>query len=267
MTVAALTVAVAGCSTATNPASTSPSSATSRSAGAVDTAKPTIVLVHGAFEDASVWASVTTKLQEDHYRVVVPAVPLEGPEADATYIAALTKTLDGPVVLAAHSYGGLVISELAGKMSNVVGLVYVAAFIPVAGDSLQSLNTMYEGSSLGPDTVEAFDTPKGPSVQVKPVSFPEIVGEGLPASALAVGAASQRPLLASAMTEGVLAAAPESIPKFAIVAKNDRAIAPEAERFMAERAQAEVTEITSPHAVPLAFPQDVADVIVKASAY
>jgi pimeloyl-ACP methyl ester carboxylesterase len=222
-------------------------------------------LIHGAFEDASVWSAVAQELQKDHYRVVVPAVPLEGPESDAAYVAALTGSISGPTVLVGHSYGGLVVSELAKKLPDVVGLVYVAAFIPVAGDSLQSLNTMFKGSLLGPDTVEAVDTPKGPSVDLKPSSYPEIVGKGLPAAALAVGAASQRPLLASAMTEPVLATAPSSIPAFAIVARNDKAIAPEAERFMARRAHAKTTELNSPHAIPLAHAGQVTSVIEKAS--
>jgi pimeloyl-ACP methyl ester carboxylesterase len=95
-------------------------------------AKPTIVLVHGAFADASSWNGVIERLQRQGYTVIAPANPLRGVTADSAYTASLLSQIDGPVLLAGHSYGGAVISNAATGAANVVGLVFVAAFAPAS---------------------------------------------------------------------------------------------------------------------------------------
>jgi len=95
--------------------------------------KPTIVLVHGAFADASSWTGVIGRLQQEGYTVIAPANPLRGVTADSAYTASLLGQIDGPVLLAGHSYGGAVITNAATSAPNVAGLVFVAAFAPMKG--------------------------------------------------------------------------------------------------------------------------------------
>lgn len=112
-------------------------------------AKPTIILVHGAFADSSSWNRVTTILQRDGYAVVAAPNPLRGVRADADVAADVVKSTDGPAVLVGHSYGGSVISEAAEGLPNVKGLVYVAAFAPDIGETALGLTDQFPGSTLG----------------------------------------------------------------------------------------------------------------------
>src|SRR5687767_5684257 len=108
--------------------------------------KPTIVLVHGAFADASGWNGVTERLQDRGYTVLAPANPLRGVSADATYLRNVLSHVSGPIVLVGHSYGGVAISNAATGNPNVKALVYVAAFIPAQGETVQALSTPAGGS-------------------------------------------------------------------------------------------------------------------------
>ncbi|GAA3837698.1 alpha/beta hydrolase [Amycolatopsis tucumanensis] len=226
--------------------------------------KPTVVLVHGAFEDASSWAQVTRKLQSENYPVVAPAVPLRGVAADTAALQGVLGAIKGPKILVGHSYGGLLISELASA-PDVRALVYVAAFIPQAGETAGRLNSQFPGTLIGPATTHTVDSPDGPELYVNTDSFAALFAGGLPAADAAVSAAGQRPILAAAFDEKVATTAPGNVRKFAIVATRDQAIPPAAERFEAERAGAAITEVDSPHAVPAANPQAVVDVIHQAS--
>lgn len=228
--------------------------------------RPTVVLVHGAFEDASSWNPVVKQLQAEGYPVFAAAVPLRGVAADVGAIEGAVAAIRGPKVLVGHSYGGLLISELANRTPDVAALVYVAAFIPEAGETAGQLNSQFPGSLIGPTTTHAVDGPEGPELYVNPESFAELFAGGLPAPEVAVSAAGQRPILASAFDEKITSAAPAGIRKYAIVAAEDKAIPPAAERFEAQRAQAVVTEVPSPHAVPAANPGAVVEVIHQAAA-
>src|SRR3954454_10467639 len=112
-------------------------------------AKPTIVLVHGAFADASGWSGVISRLQAKGYPVLAPPNPLRGVAADAAYMRSFLATVKGPIVLVGHSYGGVVITNAATGNPNVKALVYVAASPPDAGDTVQSLGTLGTGGMLG----------------------------------------------------------------------------------------------------------------------
>ncbi|WP_158641380.1 alpha/beta fold hydrolase [Amycolatopsis eburnea] len=223
--------------------------------------KPTVVLVHGAFEDASAWAPVTRRLLAEHYPVLVPAVPLRGVAADVASLQGVLDAVPGPKILVGHSYGGLLISELAGSTREVKALVYAAAFIPEAGETAGQLNAQFPGSLIGPSTTHAV----GPELFVNAASYPSLFAAGLPALDTAVAAAGQRPILAAAFDEKILATAPAGIRKYALVATRDNAIPPAAERFEARRAHASITEVDSPHAIASAAPDAVVDVIHRAT--
>ncbi|RKR87677.1 pimeloyl-ACP methyl ester carboxylesterase [Micromonospora pisi] len=228
--------------------------------------KPTVVLVHGALEDASAWHDVISRLQRDGYPVVAPAVPLRGLKTDSEYLASVVDSIDGPVVLAGHSYGGMLINEVGATDPDVKALVYVAAFIPRAGESAGQLNAQFPGSLLGPDTTFTRTTPDGVTdLYVKPQSFRAVFAGGTPAGEAAVAAASQRPINAAAFDDKAVRTAPSSIRSYALVATEDRAIPPAAERFMAKRAGATTVEVRSAHNVPVAHPGTVADLLEKAA--
>jgi pimeloyl-ACP methyl ester carboxylesterase len=243
---------------ASAPAAVSPSSVPSGP-------KPTIVLLHGAFEDASSWNKVTRQLQAEGYPVLAPAVPLRGVASDTAALEGALDAIQGPKVLVGHSYGGLLVSELASRTPDVTGLVYAAAFIPQAGETAGQLNSQFPGSLIGPTTTHTVSSPDGPQIYVDPASFPELFTAGDDPAEAAVEAVSQRPIAAAAFDERIATTAPANIRKFAIVATGDKAIAPAAERFMAQRAGAAITEVQSPHAVPAADPQAVVDVIHQAA--
>ncbi|RSD14344.1 alpha/beta hydrolase [Amycolatopsis eburnea] len=217
--------------------------------------------MHGAFEDASAWAPVTRRLLAEHYPVLVPAVPLRGVAADVASLQGVLDAVPGPKILVGHSYGGLLISELAGSTREVKALVYAAAFIPEAGETAGQLNAQFPGSLIGPSTTHAV----GPELFVNAASYPSLFAAGLPALDTAVAAAGQRPILAAAFDEKILATAPAGIRKYALVATRDNAIPPAAERFEARRAHASITEVDSPHAIASAAPDAVVDVIHRAT--
>ena len=228
-------------------------------------AKPTIVLVHGASEDGSAWNGVTARLQKAGYTVVVPAPPLRGVASDSAYVASLLKTITGPKVLVGHSYGGMIISEVAAELPDVTALVYAAALIPQPGESLQSLVSLYPGSLFGA-AARTVDYAGGTDVYVDPGQFRDVFADDRSPSDAALTAAAQRPIAASATTEAATRAAPAGIPKYVLVATEDHAIPPAAERFMARRANAWTVEVRSSHDLPTSHPDAVAGVIEKAAA-
>lgn len=228
-------------------------------------AKPTVVLVTGAFEDGSAFSGVTRRLQHDGYTVIVPALPMRSLAGDVAYLQDLLKTVPGPLVLDGHSYGGMVISEVAAENANVKALVYSAAFIPVAGESAGQLDAQFPGSLLGPDTTHTVAYGAGNDLYVNPGSFRALFAGDRSAADAAVAAASQRPLDAAALTEPATAAAPADVPKYAIVATQDKAIPPAAELFEAKRAGATVSEVRSAHDLPTTHPDAVAAVIEQAA--
>jgi pimeloyl-ACP methyl ester carboxylesterase len=227
--------------------------------------KPTIVLLHGAFADGGSWAGVTERLQRDGYKVVVPAVPLRSIAGDTSYLAGVLAGIPGPKVLVGHSYGGALVTELAGT-AGVKSLVYVAAFIPQAGETIGALNAQFPGSELGPDTTNTITYAGGVDLVVKPESFHAVFDADLSARESAVLGASQRPVAAAIFGEPVATSAPASVPKYALVATGDKAIAPAAEQFMAERAGAQIVKVKgASHLVAVSEPGTVTKLIEKAA--
>ena len=165
-------------------------------------AKPTIVLEHGAWADGSSWGGVVTRLQQDGYTVDVPPNPLRGVSSDSAYLASYLATVPGPVVLAGHSYGGFVTTNAATGDKNIKALVYVDAYIPAQGDTINSLTAQFPGSQITPAALNFVPSPGGVTdAYIKPALFRSILANDLPASQAAELAATQRPIAASALTE------------------------------------------------------------------
>ncbi|MFF4019702.1 alpha/beta fold hydrolase [Streptomyces sp. NPDC001843] len=232
------------------------------------TSTPTVVLVHGAFADAGSWSGVIAELQGHGIPVIAPPNPLRGLASDAAYIASVAAQIDGPVVLVGHSYGGALIT-VAGTTENVVGLVYVAAYVLEEGESLGELQGRFPLSPLVSNLKEwTYPVAGGdPAVEVTIAedAFPSVFAADVPAGVTKILAAAQRPLAAAAFEETAAAAAWKTKPSWALIAGADEAINPEVERFGAKRAGATVVELEgASHAVAVSQPKEVADLIREA---
>ena len=232
--------------------------------------KPTIVLVHGAFADASSWNGVIERLQLQGYTVIAPANPLRGLAADSAYTASLLNQIDGPVLLAAHSYGGAVISNAATSAPNVVGLVYVAAFATDDGENLNDVESGSKDSILGTALVQ-YQYPAGPDgetsveLAVNPALFREAFAADLPAETAALMAATQRPAAAVAFSAVSGPPAWRKLPSWTVVATGDKAAGADVIRSQAGRSGAGITEVEGSHVIMISQPQAVTDVIVTAA--
>ncbi|MFB7780994.1 alpha/beta fold hydrolase [Streptomyces bauhiniae] len=232
------------------------------------TGKPTIILVHGAFADASSYAPVTTRLLKRGFKVLAPGIPNRSLLGDAEYVASVVRNAGGSVVLVGHSYGGAVIT-LAGAGENVRALVYISGYALEEGESLAELQGGFPDSKLAaalvytPSPLAGFDE-QNPDVTVEVDKFPEVVAADVDPELAAVLAASQRPLAGLAFGEKATAAAWKTKPAWGIVSSSDTTINPEVERFGYRRAGVEVTEIDASHLVMLSHPDEVVDVILRA---
>jgi pimeloyl-ACP methyl ester carboxylesterase len=225
-----------------------------------------VVLVHGALTDASVWAEVASRLQHDGYRVIAPAMPLRGLASDAAYLASVLATVQGPVVLVGHSWAGQVISQAATTSASVKALVYIAAFQPDDGETAGALNGQFPGSKLGPDTTLTRAYPGGTDLYLAPASFRDVYAGDVPADKAAVMAAMQRPIDPAALGEPLQGhAAWHTIPSWALVSTRDHSIPTAALRFMARRAHSHIEEVESSHAIPVSHPDAVVGVIEQAA--
>jgi pimeloyl-ACP methyl ester carboxylesterase len=230
---------------------------------------PTIVLVHGAFAESSSWDGVIDHLLEAGHPVIAAANPLRGLAADAACVGDLVRTVDGPVVLVAHSYGGAVISNVPAEAGDITGLVYVAAFAPEAGDTCISLAGLFPGSTLG-DSLRPVPRSDGTTdLYITPDRFHAQFCADVPAPQAARMAATQRPATQEALTEpsGVRPLWRE-VPSRFLVAGEDRNIPAALQRFMAERAGARNTiEIPdASHAIAVSRPEVTANLILEAAA-
>ena len=230
--------------------------------------KPTIVLVHGAFEDASIWNLVIERLQQKGYPVIAFGNPLLGPAIDTAYLRSLLGKIQGSVILAAHSYGGAVITQ-AGDDPKVKGLVYAASIMPAVGEAAAQLLERFPGSTF-PTSVEPtnYTLPDGTSgtyFLYQPAKFHSNVAADVPASVAALMLAGQRPMNSAALTEPVTSAAWVSKPSWQVRTLLDLAIPFEEYVFEAERAGSHVIEVNSSHAVTMSHPGVVADAIEEAA--
>jgi pimeloyl-ACP methyl ester carboxylesterase len=229
----------------------------------------TIVLVHGAFAESSSWDGVADPLVADGHNVIAAANPLRGLASDAAAISDLVRTIDGPVVLAAHSYGGMVISNVDADAGEIVGLVYVNAFAPEPGEHPFQLAGMFPGSMLGPETSRPVPRSDGTTdLYVASDSFNEVFCQDVPAPQAARMAITQRPATQEALTEPS-GDRPlwKDVPSWFLIGEQDHVIPAEAHRFMAERAGARRTlEIPgASHAISVSQPEATARLILEAS--
>ena len=233
--------------------------------------KPTVVLVHGAFADASGWNGVVKRLQRRGYRVLAPPNPLRGVSADAAYLRGVLATIEGPIVLAGHSYGGMVITNAAKGDPDVQALVYIAAYAPAEGDTVMGLSAMAPGAMVGPETLDirpfpAPDGSQGLEGSIKPAAFRRIFAADLPAKAVAVMAASQRPASLAALTEPSGPPAWADIPSWYLVAGRDNTIGTANERLMARKIGATTIELPrSSHVAMISHPSRTTRLILRAA--
>jgi pimeloyl-ACP methyl ester carboxylesterase len=232
---------------------------------------PTVVLVHGAFADASSWKGVIMRLQAKGVPVTAPPNPLRGINADSAYIASALEQIDGPVVAVGHSYAGAVISNAAAKARNVVGLVFVAAFAPEDGETLgeaaaTSKDAILRSVQIPRHYPSADGSGQTTEFAIDPAGFREAFAADLPADQTAVMAATQRPVSELAFSEPNGPPAWKSLPSWAVVATADKAAGTDLVRSMAERAGATITEVDGSHVIMVSQAQAVTDVILEAVA-
>lgn len=223
--------------------------------------KPSIVLVHGAFADATGWQHVIPLLERDGYTVTAVQNPLTSVPDDIATTRRVIDAQPGPVVVVAHSYGGFVASGAASGSSKVKALVFVSAFAPDSAEPIGPLLEQYpapSGAALRPDAAGFFYLDRA--------MFHDIFAKDVGAEEAAVMAATQKPLAGSSFA-AVLSVAPawKTIPSWFIVAQNDRVINPDLERFFAQRMRATTTELASSHVPFISQPAEVVKVIVRAA--
>ncbi|TGU99552.1 alpha/beta hydrolase [Mesorhizobium sp. M00.F.Ca.ET.151.01.1.1] len=230
--------------------------------------KPTIVLVHGAFADASSWNGVVKILEKDGYSVVAAANPLRGVASDAQYVADIVSGIASPVVLVGHSYGGSVVSEAAEGHANVKALVYVAAFAPDVGETAAGLSGKFPGSTLGPTLAPPVPlSGGGKDLYIQQDKFRDQFAADVSVAEAKLMAAGQRPITEAALNEAQTAAAWKKIPNWFIYGGGDKNIPPEALAFMAARAHSRDTVVVkgASHVVMVSNPEPVARLIEKAA--
>ena len=229
----------------------------------------TVVLVHGAFADSSSWAGVIERLQAKGTKVIAAANPLRGLKSDSAYVGALIDEIPGPVLVVGHSYGGAVISNAATGKSNVVGLVFVAAFAPDEGEVLLEVTGTSKDSVLGTALVPhqyAIDGGTWAEFTIDPAKARAAFAADLPEAQANVIGTVQRPTSALAFTDASGPPAWKSLPSWAVVATSDRAAGTDLVRAHAERAGADITEVAGSHVIMISQPQAVVDVIESAIA-
>jgi pimeloyl-ACP methyl ester carboxylesterase len=231
---------------------------------------PTVVLVHGAFADASSWNGVIERLQAQGVPVVAVANPLRGISSDSAYVAAVLEQTPGPVVAVGHSYGGAVITNAATQADNVVGLVYVAAFAPDEGEALGEAEASSKdsvlNSALVPQHYPTADGDMAVEFRIDPAKARDAFAADVPDEQAALIGATQRPVAELAFSETNKAPAWKRLPSWAVVATGDKAAGTDVVRAQAERAGATITEVEGSHVIMISQPEAVTDVILQAVA-
>jgi pimeloyl-ACP methyl ester carboxylesterase len=231
--------------------------------------QPTIVIVHGSFAESASWDRVINPLRSAGHAVIAAANPLRGVSSDAEAVSDVVRAVDGPVVLVAHSYGGMVISNVAADAGDIVGLVYANAFAPEPGESCFGLAAMFPGSQLGEATVRPVPRSDGTTdLYIADGSFHDVFCQDVPAEQAALMATTQRPATEGALTE------PSGdrplwrdVPSWFLIGEEDRVIPCALHRYMARRAQAHRTiEVPgASHAITVAHPDAIARLTLHAA--
>lgn len=230
--------------------------------------KPTIILVHGAFAESASWNRVIDPLHEAGHAVIAAANPLRGLASDAAAVSDVVRTVEGPVILVGHSYGGMVISNVDAEAGEIVGLVYVAGFAPEPGEDCITLSGRFPGSTLG-EALEPTPRSDGTTdLTIVPERFHEQFAADLPAAIARRLACTQRPVTKEALSEGSGEPLWRDLPSWFVFGEQDRNIPAAAQRFMAERAGAlRVVGIEgASHAVSVSNPEMTAELILEAAA-
>ena len=229
--------------------------------------RPTIVLVHGAFAESASWDPVIRELEGTGHDVIAAANPLRGLASDAAAVSDLVSTIDGPVVLVGHSYGGAVITNVAADAGQIAGLVYVAAFAPDSGESANALAQRFPGSTLG-DALRPVPRSDGTTdLYIAADVFHDQFAADVPAPEAARMYATQRPVTLEALNEPS-GERPlwKELPSWFLIAGRDRNIPAELQHFMASRAEARSTvELPSAsHAAAVSNPEATAQLVLEA---
>ena len=227
--------------------------------------KPSIVLVHGAFADATGWQKVIPLLAKKGFTVTAVQNPLISVADDVATTRRMIEAQKGDVIVVGHSYGGAVITGAAAGSRKVKALVYVAAFAPDAGEKLGELIATYPPSLLGP----ALMPDTAGFLYIDPAKFREVFASDVSEVESYVMAATQKPIASASFGEPLTAAAWKEIPSWYVVATQDCAINPDLERFMAKRMGATVSELQASHVCFISQPEKIVEVIeaaVKATA-
>lgn len=232
-------------------------------------ATPTVVLVHGAFADSSSWNGVIARLRSDGYPVIGVANPLRSLPGDADYLRDVLDSVDGPIVLAGHSYGGTVMSEAADGHPRVKALVFVASFLLDEGESTGELAGKFPGNELGtalrPVPVRGQEGQTVDDLYIEQEKFQPIFAADVPVDVADLMAITQRPIIADALADKATKAAWKTIPSWTLVTLQDLAVPAEAQRFMADRASSHTVEVDASHAVTVSRPDAVARLIDEAA--
>ena len=229
----------------------------------------TVVLVHGAFADGSGWSGVIERLQAAGIPVRAIVNPLRGITADSAYVASVFSQIPGRILAVGHSYGGAIITNAATNAGNVAALVYVAAFAPDEGETLQDIEAGSTDSVLNAAIrPSAYPAGSGPETAIElsidPASFHDAFAGDLPEKDAAILCAAQRPVAAAAFGEKNGPAAWKNLPSWAVVATGDKAAGADVVRSMAQRANAQIAEVEGSHVIMISQPQAVTDTIIKA---
>ena len=246
--------------------------AAAEASGSPQGARPTVVLVHGDWADGSSWNAVTKRLIDRGYHVVVPPNPLRGPIEDGAYLKSFLQTIQGPIVLAAHSYGGFVATNAAVGVVNVKALVYIDAFIPDEGDKLFDL---VPGSCLAADPTKVFNmVPVAGGadlyLQTAPnLPYPGIAkcfANGVDRETTALIAAIQRPAFSNQAIEQSGPPAWKTIPSWSLIGTHDHVIPADSQEFMSTRAGATIETVNAGHLSLISRPEAVTNMIEAAVA-
>ena len=234
-----------------------------------DFPKPTIVLVHGAVEDSSLWThGVIQGLQREGYPFKVFSNPLRGVAHDTAYLRSLLDTIEGPVLLVSHAYGGAVITQ-GGDDPKVKGLIYAGSPMPGDGESANDCLERFPGgdfaSSVVPILYTLPDGTSGTDILVKADRYSYLLAADVDAERVALMVATQRPIALAALQERLTSAAWKSKPSWQIRPLLDPVIPQEEFKFEADRANSTVIELKSSHTIPVTFPEVVIDVIKQAA--